>query len=171
MSFNSQLLWLLAGTSSSNGFFLFGFVRFSPMIFWLIVGTMLCLVELAVPTAFTAFMMGIAALAVAMVLLVLPIPLALQVILWMGFSLAFVYAVHRFMPKHKNRAIAESTEAKVLTEILPGEIGRVIYEGNSWQARCSDEKMAIAANQKVYVVGREGNTLFVMPINLLSSDN
>jgi membrane protein implicated in regulation of membrane protease activity len=40
----------------------------------------------------------------------------------------------------------------------------VLYEGSSWQARCRDEALAIAPQQKVKVIDREGTTLIVMPL-------
>lgn len=141
----------------------------SPTLFWFAVGVILCLVELAVPTAFTASMMGISAFLVALVAIILPTKVALQVGLWLGFATAFVYLTHRFMPKRKVSTIEDATEGQTLTEISPGEFGRVVYEGNSWKARCGDEKLAIQANQKVYIVGREGTTLIVLPEHLLKS--
>jgi len=56
--------------------------------------------------------------------------------------------------------------AETLTEIPAGKEGRVLYEGNLW-ARCDDHNLAIAPNQKVYLVRREGTTLIVLPENLL----
>lgn len=138
-------------------------------MFWLIVGAMLCLVELFVPTAFTAFMMGMGAFVVALVTMVLPLKGAFQVALWLVLSTAFVYLSHRLMPKRRVSSIENATEAQTVSEILPGETGRVLYEGSSWRARCGDEKLAIAPNQKVYIVGREGTTLIVLPANLLKS--
>jgi membrane protein implicated in regulation of membrane protease activity len=130
---------------------------------------MLCVAELVVPTAFTLFVLGLSAFLVSLVTLVLPLKMGFQVALWMLFSVAFVFLSHRLMPKRKVASIQEATEAKTLTEILPGETGRVIYEGNSWPARCDDEKVAIAPQQKVYVVRREGTTLIVMPENMFQS--
>jgi len=46
-----------------------------------------------------------------------------------------------------------------------GKEGRVLYEGN-FLARCDDHNLAIAPNQKVYLVRREGTTLIVLPENL-----
>jgi membrane protein implicated in regulation of membrane protease activity len=136
---------------------------FSPAILWFVAGTLLCLVEVILPTAFTAFAMGASALLVALVAWLLPKWVGLQILLWMVFSTAFVYLTHRLMPKHKVTAIEDAKEAQTLTEILPGQTGRVLYEGNSWRARCEDEKVAIASDQKVYVIGRKGTTLIVMP--------
>jgi membrane protein implicated in regulation of membrane protease activity len=87
----------------------------------------------------------------------------------MVFSTVFVLLSRRLIPKGKVRAIADSQEAKTLTEIPPGETGRVIYEGNSWQARCEDTNATIPPNQNVIVVGRKGTTLIVLPENLLHS--
>jgi membrane protein implicated in regulation of membrane protease activity len=39
----------------------------------------------------------------------------------------------------------------------------VLYEGNSWAARCESSTAPIPTGQKVYVVGRKGTTLIVMP--------
>lgn len=138
----------------------------NPTVIWLLAGVIFCGIELIVPTAFVATVMGISAFIVALISLVLP-QLSLQIFLWMVCSLVLVVLVQRFMPKKPAATIADDTEAQTLTEILPGQTGRVLYEGSSWQARCGDEGMAIAAQQKVYVMGRKGTTLIVMPENLL----
>ncbi|NES97576.1 MAG: NfeD family protein [Desertifilum sp. SIO1I2] len=140
----------------------------SHTVFWLIAGIVLCLMELFLPTAFVEFMMGLSALVVAGVSLIVPY-FGLQVALWMIVSLLLVLLTRRFLPKRKVYEIEGSTEAQTLTEILPGQTGRVLYEGNSWSARCAEMDMAIAPNQRVYVMRREGNILVVMPQNLLSS--
>lgn len=164
-------IWLLVrqiNTSPLMGL-LGSFFGLNLTMFWLIVGAMLCLVELFVPTAFTAFMMGMGAFVVALVTMVLPLKGAFQVALWLVLSTAFVYLSHRLMPKRRVSSIENATEAQTVSEILPGETGRVLYEGSSWRARSGDEKLAIAPNQKVYIVGREGTTLIVLPANLLKS--
>ncbi|MGB8688063.1 MAG: NfeD family protein [Microcoleus sp.] len=140
----------------------------TPTLLWLLAGALLCLTELFLPTAFVAFMMGLSAFAVAAISLALPY-VNLQIFLWMVFSTFFVLATRRLIPKGKARAIEDAKEAKTLTEIPPGEAGRVIYEGNSWRARCEDCDAAIPANQNVIVVGRKGTTLIVVPENLLHS--
>ncbi|MEM6423881.1 MAG: NfeD family protein [Cyanobacteria bacterium P01_H01_bin.119] len=131
-------------------------------LFWLIVGAALCFMELLVPTAFVESALGIAAFVVALLSLVVP-SFNLQVVLWMVLSLGFIFLLKRFSPKTTPRAIAESTEGRTLTAIAPGETGRVLYEGNSWQARCDDQKLSIDANEPVFIVSRKGNTLFVLP--------
>ncbi len=141
----------------------------NPAMLWLIAGSILCLVELFVPTAFVAFMMGLSAFAIAMVAWILPTAFPLQVVLWLLLSTGLVFLSRRFLPHPSASKKLDAIEAQTLTEIPPGETGRVLYEGNSWRARCEDEMEAIAPNQKVYVVRREGNTLIVVPRNLLYS--
>lgn len=141
----------------------------SPTLLWLLAGTLLCLMELILPTAFVALMMGFSAFVVALVSLILP-QLGIQVFLWLALSIAFVLLFRRFLASPRRRTkIQETIEAETLTEIAAGKAGRVIYEGNSWRARCEDHTLAIPPHQKVYVVRREGTTLIVLPENLLHS--
>jgi membrane protein implicated in regulation of membrane protease activity len=125
--------------------------------------------ELVLPTAFVAFMMGISAFVVALVSLIFP-QIALQVFLWLVFSIAFILLSRRLLPPPRRMTkIQDAIVAETLTEIPAGKEGRVLYEGNSWRARCDDHNLAIAPNQKVYLVRREGTTLIVVPENLLHS--
>lgn len=134
-------------------------------LLWLIAGTILCLMELMLPTAFVAFMMGLSAFVVAILSLIIP-QLSIQAVLWLGLSTASILMSRRLLsPKRKK--LQEAFVAETLTEIPAGREGRVIYEGNSWRARCEDRHLAIAPSQKVYVVRREGTTLIVVPEALL----
>lgn len=137
-------------------------------LFWLILGAALCLMELFIPTAFVESTLGFSAFVVALVALVVP-SLALQIVLWMVLSLLFIFGLRRFVPQRSATILLDSTEARTLTAIPPGETGRVIYEGNSWQARCDDDLVTIGANQAVVVVRRKGNTLYVIPENAVTS--
>lgn len=116
--------------------------------------------ELFVPTAFVQMSMGISALLVAILASFVP-GLNLQIFLWMVLSVISVYAVKRWMPTAKALAIDDETEAEALTAMEPGETGRVLFEGNSWRAKCEGDQ-AIQADKRVIVVGRKGNTLLVM---------
>lgn len=135
-------------------------------IFWLIAGIILCLMELVLPTAFVELTMGISAIIVAIFASLVSNFMA-QVTLWLLLSIVLTVLLRRLIPHKPHRRIADSQEAQTLTEIAPGQAGRVLYEGNSWQARCEDEELLIAPNQKVYVITRRGNTLIVMPANFL----
>lgn len=134
--------------------------------FWLIAGIILCLMEVVLPTAFIELTMGISAIIVAILASLLP-NFTLQVILWFALSIILTVLLRRLIPHKPHQKIADSQEAQTLTEILPGQAGRVLYEGNSWRARCEDEALTIAPQQKVYVVARHGTTLIVLPAHFL----
>ncbi len=141
----------------------------SPTIIWIIVGAILCLMEYFFPTAFVAFMMGIAALIIAALSLVVS-QYNLLVALWLIVSALLIILARRFLtPKRKRKNLGDSDEGTTITKIAPGKTGRVLYEGNSWQARCEDASLAIKPDEPVYVVGCKGTTLIVLPINLLDS--
>lgn len=138
----------------------------SPTALWLIAGVILCVMEFTLPTAFIEFTMGISAIIVGLIALVVP-QFTVQLALWLLLSVLFTFLSRRIVPKTTPFSLKESRDAQTLTEIPAGQVGRVLYEGNSWQARCEDEEMAIAPNQRVYVLERHGNTLIVMPERLL----
>ena len=138
-------------------------------LIWLIAGSILCLMELIFPTAFVAFIMGVAAILVAAVALVVPNP-SLQMVLWLLLSSSLIFASRRvFTPKRHRNNLGDDGEGETLTAIAPGKTGRVLYEGNSWRAKCDLETQAIAPHEKVYVLRQEGTTLIVLPAKILDS--
>ena len=142
----------------------------NPTLFWIIVGGILCSMEFVFPTAFVALMMGIGALLVAVVSLFWTQNTFL-VALWLIFSTLLIILSRRFFtPKRQISRTGDAQEGETITAINAGSTGRVLYEGNSWRARCADETQKIAAREIVYVVGKEGNTLIVLPRKMLSYD-
>lgn len=138
----------------------------SPTTIWLLAGLALCMFEAVLPTAFVALTLGISAILVGLLALLIPATTGIQIALWMVFSLVLVIASRRFLPGAPAKVLEDSREATTLTEILPGKTGRVLYEGNSWQALL-DADRAIAPNQPVVVVGRRGTTLLIVPLHEL----
>ncbi len=137
---------------------------------WLIVGVLLCVMEIFLPTEFVTLTMGISALVVALLSQVLLAEFWLQVLAWLLISVVLVLLVRRFFTSKSSKyKIQDAIIAETLTNIPPGKSGRVLYEGNSWRAQCDDEHLAIASHERVYVVRREGTTLIVMPERLLNS--
>ncbi|MBH8562333.1 NfeD family protein [Nostoc sp. CENA67] len=141
----------------------------SSTLIWLLAGGVLCFMELFLPSAFVAFIMGISAFVVALLSLV-GLSIWLQVTVWLLLSTVLFVLSRRFLqPRRRQLKIQDAVIAETLTEIPAGQAGRVLYEGNSWRAKCDDDKLTIAPDQRVYVVRREGTTLIVMPENLLHS--
>lgn len=141
-----------------------GNIEISPSGVWAIVGTTLCLIELVVPTAFTAVCIGVSALLVALVAVVIPSWIGAQIVIWMLGSCGLIILGYRINKKRSSRKIQESTAAEALTAMMPNQPGRVLYEGASWRAKCAEGVDLIAAHEQLYVVRREGTTLIVMPI-------
>ncbi|MEL6938419.1 MAG: NfeD family protein [Cyanobacteria bacterium J06598_1] len=136
----------------------------TPALIWVIVGVVLCLMELVLPTAFIESAFGVSAFAVALLSFVIP-GVNYQIALWMVLSLLVFWALKRFIPNNTAHSLREATEARTTTPILPGQTGRVIYDGNSWQARCQDNGASIPTDEEVFVVERKGNTLIVIPLS------
>lgn len=143
-------------------------IALSPFWIWCIVAVILFLMEFFLPTAFVEATLGISALIVAFASLLIP-SFPLQVVLWIGLSVVVVFLMRRYQPKRTAPVLKEAAEAQTLTQILPGETGRVLYDGISWQARCDDPQMAIDEQQRVIIIGRQGTTLIVMPEDALDS--
>ncbi len=139
-------------------------------LLWIVAGGILCLMEFIFPTAFVAFMMGVAALLVAGVSLILPY-YTLSVALWLLFSTVLIVLSRRFFtPKRKTSITGDDREGETITAIPAGSTGRVLYEGNSWRAKCADVTRELAPNEPVYIVRRQGNTLIVLPTKMLGYD-
>ena len=137
-------------------------------LFWILLGVALCVMELMIPTAFLESALGVSAIVVGLLVMAFPVvAFSWQVALWMVLSLLMFWALRRFSPRRQPPALMDATEARTITSIPPGSSGRVMYEGNSWPACCSDRELAIATNQTVIVIGRQGNTLIVMPESAL----
>ncbi|MBE9141323.1 NfeD family protein [Nodosilinea sp. LEGE 07088] len=135
-------------------------------LFWAVLGAIFCLMELFLPTGFVESTLGLSAFLVAVMALAVP-SFSFQIVAWVVLSLICLFLLRRFVPKRTPYSLQESTEARTLTAIPPGQTGRVIYEGNSWQARCDDETVTIGADQPVVVLHRKGNTLYVLPESAL----
>ena len=136
----------------------------SNALTWVIIGVALCTMELLIPTAFIESALGVSAFVVALLSFVVS-GWNYQIVLWMIVSLLLFWALKRFVPNRTASTLREATEARTTTAIAPGQTGRVIYEGNSWQARCEDRHIGIEPNQEVFVVERKGNTLIVIPLS------
>ncbi|WP_373479088.1 NfeD family protein [Geminocystis sp.] len=143
----------------------------SPVFLWLIIGAILCLMELIFPTAFVEFAMGLSAIMVAGLALLIPYDNVL-IILWMVISVVLVMMTKKFiMPKKKDPILEQAQEGITITAIEAGKIGQVMYEGNSWSAVCEDENIKIFPDEKVYIVSRNGNTLSVLPTRFLKNSS
>lgn len=162
---------VIAGATQNplNGYKVWFVSHFSPSTSWFMVGILLLALELLVPlpTLLVAGAAGLGALVVAGVLAIGYIHVSLQIGLWLFSSGFFIWYSRRFIPKGTWK-LKDAVEAVTITEIPPGQTGRVKYEGNSWKARCENTSLAIPTAEKVYVLRKEGTTLVVVPENWLN---
>jgi membrane protein implicated in regulation of membrane protease activity len=63
-------------------------------------------------------------------------------------------------PRSQARKL-DADYAYTMTEILPGEMGRVNYEGQSWSAQLDDPTAHLPPKQKVRVIDRQGTLLII----------
>ena len=128
-------------------------------LIWILVGLSLCALEAVVPTSFIALVMGLSALAVSPT--TASLSGGMQVALWTVLSLLLFALSRTFVKAVPPARSFDAVLGETLTEILPGETGRVSYEGQSWLAQCDDPTIAIAAQQPVRIVNRQGTMLII----------
>jgi membrane protein implicated in regulation of membrane protease activity len=128
---------------------------------WLIGGLVMLGFSLLVPEP-TIVAFGFSALVTAIVAMSIPL-LPKQLLIWGVLSVGFILILRGLVPRN-SKALEPSRYARVCEAIPPGGTGHVHYEGAVWQARCQISDEAIAPEATVSVVGRQGNTLVVLPI-------
>jgi membrane protein implicated in regulation of membrane protease activity len=158
----------------------------SPPWYWFFLGITFCCIEyflrpnISKNYRYVALMVGVSSILMAFILwrledklqinwtylMAVEGALTLQILFWIGLTFTFVFWVRPMFYRVTISTMTETTEAETLTEIIPGQMGRVLYEGSSWQACCEHCEMTIPPHQKVYVVGRKDNILFVIPEEL-----
>ncbi|MEM7770058.1 MAG: NfeD family protein [Cyanobacteria bacterium P01_E01_bin.6] len=110
---------------------------------------------------------GLAAIITAVVALSVP-SIAIQLLVWSVLSLALAIVL-RGLVSQQPKPSQWQTEAEVTDVIPAGRIGEVSYEGTLWKARCDLPDLQVPKGELVHVVGRQGNTLIVMPMRLIDS--
>ncbi len=137
---------------------------------WVVFGLVLIASELFLP-GLVAGPAGVAALGAALSAY-WGWPVWAQFSAWIVLSLGLIVLSRRLLPSTSTQLedlLKESREARAVTAIPPGERGRVSYLGSTWNAKCSVPDLEIQPGQELYVVDRQGNTLIVMPIQMLKS--
>lgn len=127
---------------------------------WFLIGTALCVLEAVYPSTFIALVAGVAALIVSLVGTWLP--LQLQIVLWAVLTGAGIWFSRGFVNDAAPKQF-DAQDGTMITDLLPGKVARVLYEGNSWSGRCEDPTIGITAGESVLVVGRKGTTLLILP--------
>lgn len=131
-------------------------------LLWLIGGLMTMAISTVAPEptisalGFAAVITAIAALTVTNV--------SIQFLIWAILAVIMALIMRSMVPAESAAGLEEPQEAEVRITIPRGGVGEVSYEGSFWSARCQVSDVSIAAGETVRVVGRQGNTLVVLPV-------
>lgn len=106
--------------------------------------------------------LGLAALISAVLALLWGLGLSTQIALWLVLALSWITLMQGLIPRESD-VLRLPVEATVHEEIPVQGYGHVWYNGALWKACCHLDYEAIAPGQIVLVVGRQNNTLIVVP--------
>jgi len=129
-------------------------------ILWLVGGFVFLGLGLVIGEPVAAAL-GLAAIITAIAALSVPSVL-MQLLIWGVLSIALSVVLRGMVPK-KSKELRSNIDAIVSETIPKGGLGVVSYEGAIWKARCQISDITVTPGQTVHVVGRQGNTLLVMP--------
>ncbi len=136
-----------------------------PLI-WLLVAGSLLGIELVSPSFDGLMFAAIAGLTVSVLTALLPLPIWLQISLFVVMTVLGTLWLTRWSaqrtPRTGRRRLREDT-AEVLDAIAPGGEGRVRWHGQSWAAHSLDVETLLRPGDQVLVTGRDGNKLQVLP--------
>ncbi len=105
--------------------------------------------------------LAIAALITAIVAVSIP-SVTIQVLLWGVLAISLAIVMRGLEPRQSKDLAPPSTA--IVSELIPaGDAGHVHYGGSIWKARCQVSDVTIAVGESVFVVGRQSNTLIVLP--------
>jgi membrane protein implicated in regulation of membrane protease activity len=130
-------------------------------VLWLLGGLVFLVLSLSAGGEPVVASLGLAALITAIVAITVS-SAPTQFIIWGILSIALAVVLRGLVPKG-SRDLKSNIEATVSETIPRGGIGLVSYEGALWKARSQISDAAIPPGKIVYVVGRQGLTLMVIP--------
>lgn len=108
---------------------------------------------------------GLAAIITAIAALSVP-SVSIQLILWSVLSVSLAVVMRGMVPQQETD-FRRQVEAEVTDLIPPGRAGEVAFEGSLWKAKCQIPDVEVPAGEIVHVVGRQANTLIVLPLSFL----
>ncbi|GAA4084950.1 NfeD family protein [Zhongshania borealis] len=137
---------------------------------WMVFGILLVVSEIFIPV-FVMIWFGASAIAVGLILSVVEMPLSVQLLFWLGLSIADLVVWFKFIhPKMKNRTLSGmSREQAIGQEGMVIRLGPELEQGtmrfsipllgsDEWQFICREP---IAVGDRVSVEEISGNTLIV----------
>ncbi|MGB3494786.1 MAG: NfeD family protein [Elainellaceae cyanobacterium] len=108
---------------------------------------------------------GLAAIITAIAALSVP-SISVQLIIWSILSVSLAVVMRGMVPQQATD-FRRQVEAEVTGVIPPGRAGEVTFEGSLWKAKCQIPDLEVHEGEIVHVVGRQANTLIVLPLSFL----
>ena len=146
---------------------------------WLVLGFSLMIAEIFIPT-FASLWFGVSAIIVAALAWLLPVPLMVQVLIWLGLSVLFMFAWVKYIkPLSTNRKKAGQS-----SDLIIGETGMIVFKPQKnlsglvrfnvpiWGADewpCRTAGVNVEAGDRVVVLKVAGDELIVAPTQRLQS--
>ncbi|MEK6636486.1 MAG: NfeD family protein [Pseudomonadota bacterium] len=140
----------------------------SPHWAWLILAAALATAEVLVPGFFLIWF-ALAAFATGLIALLLPIPIAIQLVSFAVFAVVSVYAGRRWFklnpiesadPKLNDRGARMVGEVVTVVEAIEAGSGRVKIGDSVWSAKGPDT----VVGAKVRIIAMDGGAVLVEPI-------
>jgi inner membrane protein len=140
----------------------------SPHWAWLILAAALATAEVLIPGFFLIWF-ALAAFATGLIALLLPVPIAIQLVLFAVFAVASVYAGRRWFklnpiesadPKLNDRGARMVGEIVTVVETIEAGGGRVKVGDSVWNAKGPDA----AVGTKVRISAMDGGAVVVEPL-------
>lgn len=122
---------------------------FTPWLIWFLLGIGLAFLELVLP-GFIVLFFGIGCLVVSGALLIWPLTITQQIVIFILSSIGSIVILRKFMMKvflgkSSDKAADEfddfpkGMKVKVVQKITPNSRGRVFYRGTQWDATSDEE--------------------------------
>lgn len=146
---------------------------------WLALGFLLMIAEIFIPT-FASLWFGAAAVIVAALAWLLPVPIMVQVLVWLALSVVFMFAWIKYIkPLSINRKKAGQSNSTII-----GETGMIIvkpqtdvagmirfnvpiFGADEWD--CRTEGTAVEVGDRVVVTAISGDELIVAPTQRIAA--
>lgn len=137
----------------------------NPHWTWLAIGLLLAAAEIAVPGFFLIWLAA-AAVITGLVAWVMPVPFALQVLLFAALSIGLVMAARRWLrtneiesadPAMNDRGARLLGDTVLVTHAIDGGTGRVRHGDSEWLAKGPDA----APGTRMRISGHDGAVLIV----------
>lgn len=148
-----------------------GIASVPPALLWFLFGISCFVLELLLP-GLLLFFFGIGAWCAALVVLLVPMPLSMQILIFLSTSIVTLVLLRAKFQKMFKGTVLEidvgddfvpaGAIAEVVEDIVPPAAGKVKYGGTFWQAVCAEP---VERGEKVRVLAKNNLSLSVEPLS------